>query len=354
MKKNKKIDELLNQLSAWLQGTGQDSDIAVSSRVRFARNLKGLPFYHWADEDKKREVYERVKQALFDIPELKNGIWVDVSDLSDLDKYFLLERHLVSRELVEKGPYKACLIGDQEIISVMVNEEDHIRLQVLESGLSLLSALDIARKIDSELANRLDYAFSYEWGYLTACPTNTGTGLRASVMLHLPLLVFTKQIANVINTIAKLSFTTRGFYGEGTEASGNFFQISNQVTLGRSEEEIVENLLKVIDQVISYERQARERVFAQDRFTIEDQIYRSYGMLKYAHIMNSKEAIELLSNLRLGRELGIIDIDIKKINELLLLIQPAHLQKIEGKKLTMKERDIKRAELIRKRLGQEV
>lgn len=354
MKNNNKIDQLLNQLGAWLQGTGQDSDVVVSSRVRLARNLKGLPFYHWADDEKRKEVYNTVKESLLDIPELKNCIWVDISEIPDVDKYFLLERHLVSRELVEKGHYKACIICEQEIISIMVNEEDHIRLQVLQSGLSLLSAMDIARRIDNQLASRLNYAFSYDWGYLTACPTNTGTGLRASVMLHLPLLVFTKQIANVINTIAKLSFTTRGFYGEGTEASGNFFQVSNQVTLGRSEEEIIENLLKVVDQVISYERQAREKVYAQDRYAIEDQIYRSYGMLKYARIMNSKEAIELLSNLRLGRELGIIDIDIKRINELLLIIQPAHLQKIEGKKLTTRERDIKRADLIRERLGQEV
>lgn len=348
--KRSNVDVLMNQLSAWLQATGEHSDIVISSRVRFARNLKNFPFYHWADEKRKEEVSRLVKKALSDILELKNGLWIDISELSELDKFFLLERHLVSRELVEKGTYKGCLIADREIVSVMVNEEDHIRLQVLESGLSLLEALSIARNIDAQIAQKLDYAFSYEWGYLTACPTNTGTGLRASVMLHLPLLVSTKQIANVINTIAKLSFTTRGFYGEGTEATGNFFQISNQVTLGRSEDEIVGNLLKVIDQIISYERSAREKFYSQEKLALEDQVYRSYGMLEKARVITSKEAIELLSNLRLGIDLGIIDINIKQINELLLLIQPAHLQKLEGKKLTFRERDVKRAELIRQKL----
>lgn len=348
--KKSNIDVLLNQLGAWLKGGGENADIVVSSRVRFARNLRGFPFYHWASDEKRQQVYNIVKEAILGAPSLKSGIWVDMSDLTELDRYFLLERHLISRELTEKGPFKACLIGEEEIVTVMVNEEDHIRLQVLQSGLSLLEALDIARRIDSELAQRLDYAFSYDWGYLTACPTNTGTGLRASVMLHLPLLVLTKQISNVINTIAKLSFTARGFYGEGTEASGNFFQISNQVTLGRSEEEIVENLLKVIDQIINYERNAREKMYKQDMVALEDQVFRSYGLLKNARVINSKEAIELLSNLRLGIDLGMIDIDIKQINELLLLIQPAHLQKLEGRRLSARERDIKRAELIREKL----
>ncbi|MDP8233627.1 MAG: protein arginine kinase [Candidatus Saelkia tenebricola] len=348
--KKSNVDILLNQLGAWLQGTGEYSDIVISSRIRFARNLKGFPFYHWASDKKREEVYFKVKEAIGNIPDFQNGIWMDMVELNELDRYFLLERHLISKELTEKGAHKASLIGDREIVSVMVNEEDHIRLQVLESGLSLLQAIDIARRIDNELAQKLDYAFSYEWGYLTACPTNTGTGLRASVMLHLPLLVLTKQITNVINTIAKLSFTTRGFYGEGTEASGNFFQISNQVTLGRSEEEIVENLLKVISQVINYERSAREKFYKQEKLSLEDQVFRSYGMLKNSRVVTSKEAIELLSNLRMGIDLGIIDIDIKQMNELFLLIQPAHLQKLEGRKLNSKERDIKRAELIRNRI----
>jgi len=344
------IDILLNQLGAWLQGTGEHSDIVVSSRIRFARNLEDAPFYHWAGDKKREEVYLKVKEAVEIIPDLKNGIWVDMARLNELDRHFLLERHLISKELAEKGPYKASFIGDSEIVSLMINEEDHIRLQVLESGLSLLQAMDIAKRIDNELAQRLNYAFSYEWGYLTACPTNTGTGLRASVMLHLPLLVMTKQIANVINTIAKLSFTTRGFYGEGTEASGNFFQISNQVTLGRSGEEIVGNLLKVISQIINYERSAREKFYNQEKLALEDRVFRSYGMLKNSRLITSKEAIELLSNLRMGIDLGIVDIDIRQMNELFLLIQPAHLQKVEGRKLSTKERDIKRAELIRERV----
>ncbi|MDP8253495.1 MAG: protein arginine kinase [Candidatus Kaelpia aquatica] len=349
--KNSNVDTLLNQPSAWLKGTGEDSDIVISSRVRFARNLKNIPFYHWGNDEQRQQSYSKIKEVLEDIPDFKNGIWLDMDGLSELDRYFLLERHLISKELADKGAYKADLVGDREIVSIMVNEEDHVRLQVLESGFSLLDAVNIARKIDSELAKRLDYAFNYELGYLTACPTNTGTGLRASVMLHLPLLVMSKQISNVINTIAKLSFTTRGFYGEGTEASGNFFQISNQVTLGRAEEEIIENLQKVIIQVISYERAAREKFQKKDKLSLEDQVFRSYGMLQNSRLINSKEAIELLSNLRLGADLGVIDIDLKQINELLLYIQPAHLQKFEGKVLSSKERDIKRARLIRERIA---
>jgi protein arginine kinase len=349
--KNSSVDTLLDQPSAWLKGSGEDSDIVISSRVRFARNLKNIPFYHWADDEQRKESYSKIKDVLDDIQDFKNGIWLDMDRLSELDRYFLLERHLISKELADKGPYKADLIGDREIVSIMVNEEDHIRLQVLESGFSLLEAVDIARRMDGELAKRLEYAFNSEIGYLTACPTNVGTGLRASVMMHLPLLVMSKQISNVINTIAKLSFTTRGFYGEGTEASGNFFQISNQVTLGRAEEEIVENLQKVIVQVISYERSARESFYKKEKVALEDQVFRSYGMLQNSRLISSKEAIELLSNLRLGADLGVIDIDLKQINELLLYIQPAHLQKFEGKVLNSKERDIKRAKIIRDKIA---
>lgn len=344
------IDFLLNDLGEWLRGKGPHCNVVISSRVRLARNLRRIPFYHWADDDERKQVYDLLKKAIEEIDFFKNGIWLDISSLDELDKKFLIERHLMSRELAEKGPFKALFIGDKEILSIMVNEEDHIRLQVLQSGLALNQALDIAQEIDAKLAQKLDYAFSYDFGYLTACPTNTGNGLRASVMLHLPMLVLSKQINNVIHTISKLSLTTRGFYGEGTEAKGNFFQISNQVTLGQSEIEMTENLNKVVDQIINYEQNARDKFLSQDRYTIEDQVWRSYGLLKNARVMDSNEAIELLSNLRLGIDLGIIEMELRDINELMLLIQPAHLQKFEGKKLTTRERDIKRAQLIRSRL----
>jgi protein arginine kinase len=233
----------------------------------------------------------------------------------------------------------------------MINEEDHLRIQVIESGLNLTDVWKVIDKIDTEFSEKLEYAFSPEWGYLTACPTNTGTGMRASVMLHLPALVITKQINKVLHAIIKVGLAARGFYGEGTEATGNFFQISNQVTLGHSEDEIIDNLERIIKQVIEHESNARKALMSQKMEALNDRIWRSLGMLKSAHIMTSQEAIEHLSSVRLGVDMGIIkDIDRTRLNELFLTIQPAHLQKLEGKVLTSSQRDARRASLIREKL----
>jgi protein arginine kinase len=244
------------------------------------------------------------------------------------------------------------VVDSDEIVSIMVNEEDHIRAQVMQSGFNLFECWNIMNQIDDSLAKELNFAFLSDWGYLTACPTNTGTGMRGSVMLHLPALVMTRQINNVLAAIAKLSFTTRGLYGEGTQATGNFFQISNQVSLGRNEEDIIENINGLLRQIIEQETQAREILYSRNQAMLEDKINRSLGILKSAHIINSQETIELLSMVRLGCDMGIIkDIDRRSINELFIVIQPAHLQKLQDKKLTTEERDINRAELIRKKLG---
>jgi protein arginine kinase len=272
-------------------------------------------------------------------------------DLDSIDKQFLIERHLMSYEHAQKSDSKAVIIDNEEIIAIMVNEEDHLRIQVMQSGFNLHEAYNIVNKIDDALAKGLSFAFSSEWGYLTACPTNTGTGMRGSVMLHLPALVMTRQINQVLAAIAKLSFTTRGLYGEGTQATGNFFQISNQLSLGSSEQEIIENINGLIRQIIEQEKQSREVLFTQNREMLEDKINRSFGILKNAHIITSQETTELLSLLRLGCDLGIVrDIDRRSINELFIITQPAHLQKLENKKLTSQERDLKRAELIRSKL----
>jgi protein arginine kinase len=233
----------------------------------------------------------------------------------------------------------------------MVNEEDHIRMQVMQSGFNLFEAWNIINEIDDGMSKELPFAFSPDWGYLTACPTNTGTGMRGSVMLHLPALVMARQIDRVLAAIAKLSFATRGLYGEGTQASGNFFQISNQVSLGHSEDEIIASINGVIRQIIEQENQTREALLSKNRAVLEDRINRSLGILKSAHIISSQETIELLSMVRLGVDLGILkDINRAVINELFIITQPAHLQKIENKKLSSQERDVKRAELIRDRL----
>lgn len=346
-----KFSDLLSQISEWLKGTGPNSDIVMSSRIRLARNLDKLPFSHWANKKQQEEVISKTQDVIFASNYLQGALFLEMGSLNSVDKQFLIERHLISREHALNVDHKAVVISDNEIISIMINEEDHLRIQVIQSGFNLIEAWRLISAIESELDKKLNFAFSADWGYLTACPTNTGTGMRASVMLHLPALVLTKQIGRVLQAISKLSLTARGFYGEGTEASGNFFQISNQVTLGQREEDIIDNIERIIRQVIEHEQNARQTLLAKNRETLEDRIWRAYGTLKSAYIITSNETIELLSSLRLGVDLGIIkDFNRQLINELSILTQPAHLQKIEGKKLSPTERDAKRAGLIRRKL----
>jgi protein arginine kinase len=347
-----KLDDLLTQTSEWLRGTGPNSDIVISSRIRLARNLDKIPFSHWANKKQEADILNKAKVAIFSSNYMKNGLFLNLNELNNIDKQFLIERHLISKEHALKTNHKAVVISDKEIVSIMINEEDHLRIQVIQSGFNLTEAWRVVSKIDAELEKKLKYAFSPDWGYLTACPTNTGTGIRASVMLHLPSLVMIKQINKVLQAIAKLSLTARGFYGEGTQASGNFFQISNQITLGQREEDIIDNLQRVIKQIIEHEQNARRTLLSQRRENIEDRVWRAYGTLKTAHIITSQETIELLSLLRLGINTGIIkDITAKMVNDLFILIQPAHLQKLAGRVLSPTQRDVKRATLIRERLN---
>jgi protein arginine kinase len=346
------LDDLIKHTSEWLKGTGPNSEIVMSSRIRLARNLDRIPFPNQADKIQSQEVLDKVREAVGEINLLKNSLFLELANLDNVDKQFLIERHLMSHEHAMKPNNKGLVISDEEIISIMVNEEDHLRIQVMRSGLDLNDTWEIIDQLDNYLAEKLNFAFLPEWGYLTACPTNTGTGMRGSVMLHLPALVMTKQINKVLAAIAKLSFTTRGLYGEGTQASGNFFQISNQVSLGHSEIEILENLKGLIKQIIDQEGQARQALLSQSREVLEDRIWRAAGTLRSAYIISSQETIELLSMLRLGVDLGIVkDINRSLINELFIITQPAHLQKIEGKKQGAPERDAKRAKLIREKLG---
>jgi protein arginine kinase len=346
------LNDLLNHISEWLRGTGPNSDIVISSRMRLARNLDNQPFPHKSDKDQSEQALNILEEAIKKTDYLKQVAVFKLSEMDNVDKQFLVERHLMSLEHAQKSDHKAVAFDEEEIVSIMLNEEDHLRIQVMQSGFNLFEAWNIINRIDDELAKLLSFAFSSEWGFLTACPTNAGTGLRGSVMLHLPALVMTRSIDRVLAAIAKLSFTTRGLYGEGTQASGNFFQISNQVSLGVSEDEIIGNINSLIRQIIEQEKQAREIMLSKNRSVLEDRIFRSLGILKTAHIISSQETIELLSMIRLGSDLSMVkDIDRRTINELFIITQPAHLQKIETKKLTSQERDIKRAELIRKKLN---
>jgi len=346
------LDDLLYHTGEWLKGTGPNANIVLSSRIRLARNLDKKSFPNKSTKKELSEVLDAVQKVVAETNLFKDSSLFKIGDLDNVDKQFLIERHLMSREHANNTDGKAVVISKEEVLSVMINEEDHLRIQVMQSGLHLGETWKIINAIDDALSEKLTFAFSPDWGYLTACPTNTGTAMRGSVMLHLPALVMTKQINKVLAAIAKLSFASRGFYGEGTQASGNFFQISNQVSLGHSEEDILQNIYGLIRQIIDQEEQARQTLMLQNKMMLEDKICRSWGILKNAHIISSQETIELLSMVRLGIDLGVIkEVDRGDINKLFIMIQPAHLQKIEGKKLTTADRDARRARLIREKLG---
>ena len=346
------LDDLLNNTGEWIRCTGPVCDIVMSSRVRLARNLANYPFSHWASKKEQETILTIAKENILSVKKLKDSLFVEIGLLDSIDKQFLVERHLMSKEHMIDAENKGLCVGHDEVISIMINEEDHLRMQVMKSGFNLKEAWQIIDEMDTELGNLMDFAYSVDFGYLTACPTNAGTGMRASVMLHLPSLVMTKQIGKVLQAITKLSLTARGLYGEGTEASGNFFQISNQVSLGHKEEDVIDNIERIIKQIVDHERSARETLLSQNREALEDRIWRAYGTLKSAHIITSTETIDLLSLVRLGVDLGVIkQSDRALINELFVITQPAHLQKLEKKKLGPNQRDVKRAEIIREKLG---
>lgn len=343
------IDRFVGQPVNWLRATGPESDVVISSRLRMARNLANFPFLTRLEGAQRdaiiQEVGEVVKRSNF----LKKAYFIASPELSELDRQFLLERHLVSRELFLEEGKSAVAITPDETVSLMVIEEDHLRLQVFQSGLNLVETWRIADEIDTELEKELDYAFDGTLGYLTACPTNLGTGIRASCMLHLPSLVLTKQVHKVLQALSKLNLAVRGLYGEGTQASGNFFQFSNQITLGQPEDEIISNLEGVIRQVITHEREAREYLKKKRKGKMEDQIWRALAALKAARLMSSSEAIQLLSLVQVGIDVGVLEGQITHtdLNQLFLLIQPAHLQKMNGKELGATDRDARRASRIR-------
>ncbi len=347
-----KIEEFLTHTSEWLKGTGPSANIVMSSRIRLARNLAKAPFPSRSTKKDLETTLTQVEKALVHIPFLKGAAFFRMNELDQVDRQLLVERHLMSHEHASNPDGKGLLVSTEEIVSIMINEEDHLRIQVMLSGLNLTESWDIINAIDDRLSKEIDFAFLEGWGYLTSCPTNTGTAMRGSVMMHLPALVMTKQINKVLAAISKLSFASRGFYGEGTQASGNFYQISNQVSLGHSELDIIQNINGLIRQVIEQEEQARQALLLQNRPMLEDKICRCWGLLKTARIISSQEAIELFSMVRLGIDTGILkDVSHKAVNELFITIQPAHLQKVEGKKLNAFERDTKRAAVIRQKLG---
>lgn len=345
------VNDFLKQDSEWLKGTGPNSNIVISTRTRLARNIDKIPFSGRASKKQLEDILQMVKDAAFSTAALKDAVYIRLKELNEVDRIFLVERHLMSPEHAQDVEYKALIVDRNETISIMVNEEDHLRIQVLQSGFDLKKCWHILDELDTELSKKITYAYSPRWGYLSACPTNIGTGLRGSVMLHLSALVFSGQINKVLQAIAKLGLNIRGLYGEGTEAVGNLFQISNQVSMGIAEGEIIDNMERIIQQIIAREEAIRKAIVLRNKEALIDRVSRALGTLKSAHIITSNETVALLSAIRLGVDLGLArDIDRKTVNELFILTQPAHLQKLEGKALGSHERDIKRADLIREKL----
>jgi len=341
------IDELISQ---WMKKTGPDSDVVISSRIRLARNLEDIRFTNQANDDELKEVIDKVNNLLLNNNKFDLTL-VELGDLSRNKKNMLVEKHLISPDLSERHINNAVALSTEETISLMINEEDHLRLQVLLPGLQLQEAWDLADKIDDYLEQEINIAFDEKYGYLTACPTNVGTGLRSSIMVHLPALTMINRVKKFISAISQLGLAVRGLYGEGSEAVGNLYQISNQVTLGRSEDEIIENLIEVTHQIITQERNAREILLKEKEIFLKDQIYRAYGILKYAYKISVEEAMKLISNVRLGIDLGIIDdIESTILNQLMVIIRPATLQVLKGEEMTIEDRHIYRAQLIRERL----
>jgi protein arginine kinase len=347
------LDSLTHTSGEWLRGTGPESDIVISSRIRLARYLAAFLFTNRASAHQKAEIEALVRDRISKL-EIDQGLtYVHIPGLTPLDRQFLVERQLISRELANSEGPRGVALSPQETVSIMVNEEDHLRLQVMRSGFTLDEAWQDIDRLDNLLEQRVSYAFSDEFGYLTACPTNVGTGMRARVMLHLPGLVLTKQIEKVFRALQKINLAVRGLYGEGSRASGEFYQISNQVTLGKSEATILGEIREVVPNIIMYEREARKTLTKESRQALQDKISRAFGTLQHATMMTSEETMDLLSSVRLGINLGLLEdkhITIPTINELFIHTQPAHLQKLMGTLLDGEERNSARARYLRNRL----
>jgi protein arginine kinase len=337
----------------WMNTTIENSDVVLSSRVRLARNISSMPFPHKLGKEKGRGLVKIVEDALFSSSEVGDNfksihLWENDPVINKT--YF--EKHLISYNLLNNKETGAVILNKDETISIMINEEDHIRIQCITAGMNLNEAYNIANNIDDILEKELNYAFSEKLGYITACPTNIGTGVRASVMIHLPVITITNEMSGVLNALTQVGMTIRGQYGEGSKTKGNIYQVSNQVTLGLSEQEILSNLQAVALQLITQENISRQNVMTNYKYELEDKIYRSFGVLKSAVLIDLAECLNLLSDVRLGMEMGIINnVDNKILNPLLADVQPGRLQIIVGKKLTDKECNFQRAKLIREKLN---
>ncbi len=338
-------------LPVWIGKANDSKDVVISSRIRLARNLKGISFPSYADEKQLAGVNEEIRKAL----QVKTNIGMlhplQIEELSAADRLVLVEKHLCSPQFIEQPHLRMLVVNQEQTISIMVNEEDHLRIQTITPGFSLEEALALANQVDDYLEQSLEYCYDECCGYLTACPTNVGTGIRASVMLHLPALAMVDQLKKVLPALTHIGINIRGFYGEGTESLGDIYQISNQVTLGQSEEDLTNNLKSICRQVVEQERSVREALYKESKLQLEDRLCRSYGILSNSRIISSQEALKLLSDVKLGAELGILpDINNRSVMELMFLTRTSLIQKLIGKEVSPAERDVYRAKIIREEL----
>ena len=348
------MNELARGSGEWLRGTGPEADIVISSRIRLARNLAELPFISRATPADRVQIERLLRESILAANASSDLLYVAVDELEGVDRQFLVERHLISREHAEGQGRRAVAIDKAEKFSLMINEEDHLRIQALQSGFDVQGVWNQINAIDDLIEQKVTYAFHDRLGYLTACPTNVGTGMRVSVMLHLPALVITRQIEKVFRSLQKISLAVRGLYGEGSQAMGDFYQISNQITLGRSEEDLVQQVTDIVPVIIDYERQARQFLIKESHENLHDRVSRAYGILRTAQTISSEETMHLLSSVRMGVNLGLIpELRIADINELFIHTQPAHLQKLTGGELGSADRNIERARYLRQYLNRE-
>ncbi len=346
------LDELARRTGEWLRGVGPMADVVISSRVRLARNLADYPFLSTASETERTEVYRCLVDAITSLSDGGENLLVDIESADPIDRQILVERHLISRQHAAGEGSRGVAISPEETLALMINEEDHLRVQGLRSGLQLEAVWKQVSEVDDKLGEALAFAFDKQFGFLTACPTNVGTGIRVSVMLHLPGLTMTREIERVARAARDMRLAVRGMYGEGTEAVGGLYQVSNQTTLGKSEEEIIEGFGRTtIPKIVEYEKAARDSLVEHRAYQVDDAIWRAYGILSNARCISSEETQTLLSPIRVGINTGRFnEFDIPTLNELFLHTQPAHLQKIHGAPLEDQERAIVRAEYLRKRL----
>lgn len=334
-------------MSKWYIQQGKDSDVVLSTRVRLARNVSEFPFVAKLDDEKRKMLNEKIRDVI--LPFDNELSYVEMNTLTSAQKISMAERHLISPEYTTESNGRALILSEDEDVSIMLNEEDHIRLQVMAAGFALEEAYEKADRIDNELSSKLNIAFDEKIGYLTQCITNLGTGMRASLMLHLPALTKQGIISRLSSTVSKLGLTIRGAYGEGTSHTGDIYQLSNQITLGISEKEALANLASIAKQIIEQERNARKELMKNEDYT--DSIWRAYGILKYARKMSCAEFMQLVSLVRIGVSQGMIEVDVEKLNELTVSLQPATINARKREDLKASQRDIIRAQEIREAFG---